>query len=340
MVRIDDLRHGTRATTAAGVLSWRMPWRLPDFTSYLRDERNLSPHTLRAYEREIAGFVEFARGEMRLARPREVTPATVRAYLAELHSRRLARVSVQRALAALRTYMRFLGREGVVEANPARVVPTPRAPKPLPEVVGATDVAELLDALPATSAGRRDRAALELLYAAGLRVSELVGLDLDDVDLSRRLARVIGKGNKERVVPFGKKAEAAIRCYLPDRAAWRHQGKVSDGEEPLLVNQRGGRLSDRSLRRILDAAVHHCRARSQAPPARAAPRLRHPPARGGDGPARDPGAARPHLAVHHAALHPPRPRPPDGDVPQGPPQGVRKAAGGRRELEEARDEKG
>jgi integrase/recombinase XerC len=235
-----------------------MPWRLPDFTSYLRDERNLSPHTLRAYEREVAGFVDFAKGEMGLGRPREVTPATVRAYLAHLHSRRLAKVSVQRALAALRTYMRFLGREGVMEANPARVVPTPRAPKPLPEVVGATDVAELLDALPATSAGRRDRAALELLYAAGLRVSELVGLDLDDVDLSRRLARVIGKGNKERVVPFGKKAEAAIRSYLPDRAAWRHQGKVSDGEEPLLVNQRGSRLSDRSLRRILDAAVHHC----------------------------------------------------------------------------------
>ena len=234
-----------------------MPWRLADFTAYLRDERNLSPHTLRAYEREIASFVEFAKGEMGLVRPREVTPATVRAFLAQLHSRRLAKVSVQRALAALRTYMRFLGREGVVEANPARVVPTPRAPKPLPDVVGAPDLAELLDALPATSAGRRDRAALELLYAAGLRVSELVGLDIDDVDLSRRLVRVIGKGNKERVVPFGTKAELAIRSYLPDRAAWRHQGKVADGEEPLLVNQRGGRLTDRSMRRILDAAVQH-----------------------------------------------------------------------------------
>jgi integrase/recombinase XerC len=234
-----------------------MPWRLVDFTAYLRDERNLSPHTLRAYEREIAGFVGFARGEMGLGHPREVTPATVRAFLAQLHSRRLAKVSVQRALAALRTYMRFLGREGVVEANPARVVPTPRAPKPLPEVVGAPQLAELLDALPATSVGRRDRAALEMLYAAGLRVGELVGLDLDDVDLSRRLVRVIGKGNKERVVPFGTKAELAIRSYLPDRAAWRHQGKIADGEEPLLVNQRGGRLSDRSMRRILDAAVQH-----------------------------------------------------------------------------------
>jgi integrase/recombinase XerC len=194
---------------------------------------------------------------MGLAHPREVTPPTVRAFLAHLHSRRLAKVSVQRALAALRTYMRFLGREGVVAANPARVVPTPRAPKPLPEVVSAPDLAELLDALPPTSAGRRDRAALEMLYAAGLRVSELVGLDLDDVDLSRRLVRVTGKGNKERVVPFGTKAALAIRSYLPDRAAWRHQGKAADGEEPLLVNQRGGRLSDRSMRRILDAAVQH-----------------------------------------------------------------------------------
>jgi integrase/recombinase XerC len=234
-----------------------MPWRLEEFTTYLRDERNLSAHTLRAYEREIAAFVEFAGAEMELRHPRGVTPATVRAYLAQLHSRRLAKVSVQRALAALRTYMRFLGREGVVESNPARAVPTPRAPKPLPEVVGAPQLAELLEALPATSVGRRDRAALELLYAAGLRVSELVGLDLDDVDLSRRLVRVIGKGNKERVVPFGTKAEMAIRSYLPDRAAWRHQGRVADGEEPLLVNQRGGRLSDRSLRRILNDAVHH-----------------------------------------------------------------------------------
>ena len=90
-----------------------MGWQAEGFTAYLRDERNLSPHTLRAYEREVAGFVEFAKGEMGLGKPREVTPATVRAFLAQLHSRKLARVSVQRALAALRTYMRFLGARGV-----------------------------------------------------------------------------------------------------------------------------------------------------------------------------------------------------------------------------------
>jgi len=230
-------------------------WREEDFTSYLRDERSLSSNTLRAYEREIAQFVAFARGEMSCDSPAEVRPATVRAYLADLHHRRLAKASAQRALAALRTYFRFLSREGVVTSNPARVVPTPRAPKALPSVVSAAELGEMLDALPDDPAGRRDRAALELLYGAGLRAAELVALDLDDVDLSRRLARVHGKGGKERVVPFGRKAEGAIRAYLADRAAWRAAASELSPGEPLIVNQRGGRLSDRSLRRILDAAI-------------------------------------------------------------------------------------
>ncbi|MFH1176715.1 MAG: tyrosine-type recombinase/integrase [Acidobacteriota bacterium] len=232
-----------------------MPWRLADLTSYLRDERNLSPHTLRAYEREVAQFVAFAERELDCARPGAVTPAVVRAYLAHLHSRGLARVSAQRALAALRTYLRFLGREGVVESNPAKLVPTPRAPQKVPDVLTAPELADLLDALPATPAGRRDRAALELLYGAGLRAAELVGLDLDDIDLTRRLARVLGKGSKERIVPFGRQAQAALRVYLPVRGDWRREAKALAAGEPLFVNQRGGRLSDRSLRRILDAAL-------------------------------------------------------------------------------------
>lgn len=232
-----------------------MSWHLDEFTSYLRDERNLSAHTLRAYEREAAAFRQFATSEMGCEGPAAVTPAIVRAYLAHLHGRRLSRVSMQRALGALRTFFRFLSREGWVAANPARVVPTPRAPKALPEVVTAPQVGELLGALPDSPAGRRDRAALELLYGSGLRAAELVGLDLDDVDLGRRLVRVRGKGGKERVVPFGRPAEQALRAYLPDRAAWRSSAAATERREPVFVNQRGGRLSDRSLRRILVAAV-------------------------------------------------------------------------------------
>ncbi len=232
-----------------------MPWRVEEFSAYLRDERNLSPHTLRAYEREVSTFIAFARSEMDCQGPYQVRPAVVRAYLAHLHTRRLAKISMQRALAALRTYFRFLGREGAVELNPARLVPTPRAPKPLPQVVEAGQVAELLDSFPKTPTGRRDRAALELLYAAGLRASELVGLELGDVDLSRRLVRVRGKGGKERVVPFGRLAEEALRRYLPVRAEWRAQVAERGESEPLFVNRRGSRLSDRSLRRLLDAAV-------------------------------------------------------------------------------------
>ncbi len=228
---------------------------MEEFARYLEDERNLSRHTVRAYIREVHAFIAFARVEMACDGPRQVRAATVRAYLAHLHGQRLAKVSMQRALAALRTYFRFLGREGAVEANPARLVPTPRAPKPLPPVVEAATVAQLLDAVPTTPAGLRDRAALELLYAAGLRASELVGLELADVDLAQRLLRVQGKGGKERVVPFGRTAGQALAAYLPVRAEWRARATGLGEEEPLFLNQRGERLSDRSLRRILDAAV-------------------------------------------------------------------------------------
>lgn len=232
----------------------RVSWQVDSFASFLEHERNYSAHTLRAYLREVEGFIAFCQSELGLSQPQTVTPAAVRSYLAHLHERKLARTSLQRALAAVRTYFRFLAREGVVASNPARVVPTPKAPKRLPEVPTVAQLSEMLEALPPTPQGLRDRVALELLYGCGLRASELAGLNLDDVDLSRRLVRVLGKGRKERIVPFGREAEKALRAYLPVRAELRQKVHEEDGD-PLIVNLQGRRLSDRSLRRILERAV-------------------------------------------------------------------------------------
>ncbi|MEJ2580122.1 MAG: tyrosine-type recombinase/integrase, partial [Acidobacteriota bacterium] len=185
--------------------------------------------------------------------PEDVTTRSLRAYLAHLHSRGLQPRSVARGLAALRTFFRFLVAEGVVQSSPADAVPHPQDIKKTPEVADRYSIEELLDGFPDTAAGRRDRAVMELLYAAGLRVSELVALDLDDIKLEKRVLRVRGKGRKERLVPFGRPAADAIRRYLGDRIRWRRG--IVDEAEPLFVNQRGGRLSDRSVRRQLDRAV-------------------------------------------------------------------------------------
>lgn len=232
----------------------RVSWHVDGFASFLEHERNYSAHTLRAYLREVHTFIAYCREQLGLPDPQAVTPSAVRSYLAYLHQGKLARTSLQRALAAVRTYFRFLAREGVVERNPARVVPTPKAPKRLPEVPTVAQLSEMLESLPATPQGLRDRVALELLYSCGLRASELAGLHLDDVDLSRRLVRVLGKGRKERIVPFGREAEKALRAYLPVRAQLRQKVQEDDGD-PLIVNLQGRRLSDRSLRRILERAV-------------------------------------------------------------------------------------
>lgn len=228
-------------------------WLVEPFIEHLEWERNLSPATLRAYSRETASFIAFASSELGCNQPAETSPLAVRAYLAHLHSRGLTARSIGRALAALRTYFRFLVAEGAIEASPADAVPHPHDVKRAPEIADRYAIEELLEGFPDTGAGRRDRAAVELLYAAGLRVGELVGLDLADLQLGQRVVRVRGKGRKERLVPFGRPAAKAIEAYLPDRARWRRG--VTDDADPLFVNQRGGRISDRSIRRQLDSAV-------------------------------------------------------------------------------------
>jgi integrase/recombinase XerC len=226
-------------------------WQLESFLEHLEWERNLSPATLKAYRREVARFLDHvvpARGG-----PREIRAIDIRDFIARLWEQKLGPRSLERALSAIRTYFAFLVAEGALDANPAAAVPLPRREKRQPDVVNRYALEELLEGFPTTPAGRRDRAMVELLYGAGLRVGELVGLNLGDLSLSQRMLRVRGKGRKERLVPFGRPAADAVASYLPHRSGWR-RAPTEDGD-PLFVNQRGGRLTDRSVRRALDQAV-------------------------------------------------------------------------------------
>ena len=191
---------------------------------------------------------------------RRVDHLAVRAYLAHLARRKLSRSSIARHLSAMRSFFKYLMREAVVDANPARTVATPKREKHLPSVMQPSDVALLIEQ-PDTSTplGLRDRAFLELLYASGLRIAELVGIDIDDVELRARLVKVRGKGAKERIVPFGSKAEEAIRAWLAARDAPAE-------EEALFVNYRGERITARSVRRLFDGYVRDAALRAGISP--------------------------------------------------------------------------
>ena len=235
------------------------PWLLQSFLEHLEWERNLAPATLKAYRREVARALSFFATKGLDNDPGLVRPTDVRSFLAHLHAGGLSPRSMERALAALRTYFRFLVGENLLRFNPAETVTHPRRERGAPDVVPLTAIEDLLDAFGSTPAALRDKTIVEFLYGAGLRVGELVALDLGDLQRRARLLRVRGKGRKERVVPYGSCAEAALEAYLPERAVWRRLGGWSD--DALFVNQRGGRLTDRSIRRILDVAVRLSAAR-------------------------------------------------------------------------------
>ena len=235
------------------------------FLEHLDGERGLSAHTLRAYEGDLSAFVEFLSREFfdRPAAeisPSEVDPLAIRSFLASLSKKGLGKRSQGRALAAVRSFFRWAAREGHVPANPAIATRTPKVPKTLPRHLRPGEIETLLEAVDLSEPlGRRDRAMLELLYATGLRVGELASLDWTDLDLSARVLRVVGKGGKERMVPFGRPAEQALRTWLADWDTIRKPAAPvsvrSDDEEPVFLNSRGGRLTDRSIRRSLDRAV-------------------------------------------------------------------------------------
>ncbi|MGH7398239.1 MAG: tyrosine recombinase XerC [Candidatus Rokuibacteriota bacterium] len=214
------------------------------FLEYQGVERGASPHTLRGYAADLSEFTRFLADE-KVAGWEAVDTRVVRAFLALLHRRRLAKASIARKLAAVRSCCRFLARRGVLELNPARQVRSPRLGRRLPSFLPVDEAAALLNPAPEPSvAGVRDRALLELLYGSGLRVAEGCGLDLDDLDEARCTVCVVGKGDKERVVPVGETALDAIAAYLAMRG--RRRG-------PLFLNARGGRLTTRSAHRIVRA---------------------------------------------------------------------------------------
>lgn len=238
------------------------------FLNYLTYEKNVSINTVDAYRSDLESFVTFLCDDyLTIARDQldwqRVDHLTIRAYLAHLARRKMSRASTARHLSALRSLFKYLMREGVVEKNPARAVATPKREKQLPSVMQPADVALLLEQPEADSPlGTRDRAWLELLYASGLRISELIGIDLDQIELHARLVKVRGKGSKERIVPFGRKAQAAIRAYLPIRA-----DLVKEPEETaLFVNYRGERITTRSVRRLFDGYVRQASLRAGISP--------------------------------------------------------------------------
>ena len=238
-----------------------MQTHLRHFLEYIRLNRNLSPRTVKAYESDLSQFLAFL--ERRLRRPADQIQPTemdhhaVRGFMAELYDRGHARASSARRLAAIRAFGRYLRREEEIEQEPGAMVATPKLDRKMPAHLEVNEVERLLAAPDGdTLLGRRDRSILELFYASGLRLSELVGLDLEDVNLSSRLVRVLGKGGKERIVPFNKNTAAALRTYLGDRESLvrrRPRGETSRRRavEPLFVNYRGGRLSSRSVDRLV-----------------------------------------------------------------------------------------
>jgi len=218
------------------------------FLEELRRE-NVSAHTVRAYESDLRQFLEyFTPPGGSPPELRQFDSLALREWLGDLYGRRLSAVTLRRKLAALRSFFRFLVRQGLAETNLPRLLRTPRAPQTLPRVMTPEQTGNLIDKVGAEDQEQpfaaRDRAIFELLYGCGLRVSELVGLNLEDLDLGTRWLRVRGKGRKERQVPFGRKAAEALERYLAVR-----RGRA--GERGVFVNRAGGRLSDRSVRRIV-----------------------------------------------------------------------------------------
>jgi integrase/recombinase XerC len=246
------------------------------FLEYLRLNRNASPHTVEAYRSDLAQFLACAAAyhgvPQQNLEPGSLDLGTVRGFMASLHKAGQSRASAARKLSSVRSFTRFLRREGAIEGDPAALAVSPRREQKVPRHLSIDEMSQLLE-MPdlAEPLGRRDRAILELFYASGLRLSELVGLDLEDVNLGARVVRVFGKGAKERLVPFNTTTQQALRKWLPDRLVILASKNKARGTrlkargsqrkeqgEPLFTNARGGRLTGRSIERLVAHYVAQC----------------------------------------------------------------------------------
>ncbi len=224
---------------------------ISQFLASLKHERNASPHTIASYGRDLLQLARYLE-ERKIALSR-IDNVILRGFLAKLQEKKNKKSTVARKLAAIRSFFQFCIKKKWLENNPAKAVATPKQEKHVPSFLSEDEMAQFLD-LPQTTQplDLRDKAALELLYATGMRVSELAGLDLDDLNFSERLIRVKGKGKKERLVPFGKKAEDCLTFYI------RSRPQINKGDieaKALFLNYRGERLSARSVERIVDKYI-------------------------------------------------------------------------------------
>jgi integrase/recombinase XerC len=221
---------------------------ISEFLAYLRHEKNASPHTVAAYGRDLREVAAYLKG--REVRWDKAGNVVLRGYLAELHEKKRKRSTIGRKLAALRSFYDFCVRTKRIAENPAKILATPRQDKRVPSFLTEDETAELLD-LPRSSEplDLRDKAILELFYATGIRVSELVGIEAADIHFGERLVRVRGKGKKERIVPFGGKAREALEAYGRARAGLAREGAA--GGAAFFLNYRGGRLTARSVQRMV-----------------------------------------------------------------------------------------
>ena len=249
------------------------------FVDYLRDERNASPRTLGDYRFDLEQFRDFLTPPGEKTMPLDqVDHPVIREFVSWLYDRKLEKSSVARKLAALRSFFKYCVGQGCVKQNPAKLVSTPKLPKRVPRVLSAGEIGAFLDqiasgvsnpqkkrrkATPQTDRDerlilKRDRAILELLYASGLRASELVGLDLGSVDRVGQMLRVFGKGRKERVVPYGGKAQAALEAYWPVRTEILAHPRTKFDPQAVFVNWRGGRLTTAAVRVLVKKYARLC----------------------------------------------------------------------------------